>query len=170
MACSSCGRDGHNASSCSNARRCTLCGSVGHNRQTCESVNRCGICGAAGHNSRTCVEVNRCGICNGFGHNARTCPEARRCSVCDSAHHDARNCSELSRENISLSITIGRLYRNTDIPRGRRFSDLSFAEGWFSKRELGSDELDAHIAGLPVFSRLSSAFGELVSAVHSFGL
>lgn len=166
MACSSCNVEGHNAVTCPTARRCTLCGRTGHNRQTCDAVNRCTICGEPGHNSRTCSDVNRCSICSGFGHNARTCPDARRCSICDSAHHDVRSCTELSRENVSLAAAIDRLYRNTETPRGRRLSDLSHAEGWFGRRDVGNEEFECFIDKLPVFARLSNAFGELVSAVH----
>lgn len=165
MACSLCEEAGHNAATCTAFRRCSLCGHPGHNMQTCDAINRCGTCGITGHNSRTCPNVNRCSICNGFGHNARTCSEARRCSICDSANHDARNCPELSRENISIAAMVDRLYRTTQIPRGRRLSDLEPSDGWFGRREL-DDQLDEYVERLPVFARLSSAFSALVAVVH----
>lgn len=37
MACSHCGKDGHNISTCPDVRRCSLCGKPGHNRRTCEA-------------------------------------------------------------------------------------------------------------------------------------
>lgn len=59
MACSNCGREGHNAASCPYSRsekKCSLCGETGHTRSNCPNSITCSICKRKGHNARSCPQ------------------------------------------------------------------------------------------------------------------
>lgn len=103
MACSVCGKDGHNAVTCSKARRCSNCGDPGHYVTTCPDARRCSNCGEVGHYAPTCpypayeAIVKTCSNCGRPGHYVTTCPTARRCSNCGAVGHYATSCKSIER-------------------------------------------------------------------------
>lgn len=57
MACSVCGKDGHNSATCPDAKHCSYCGSPEHNVRRCPNARFCRKCGEIGHYAPTCTAV-----------------------------------------------------------------------------------------------------------------
>ncbi len=81
MACSVCGKAGHNAQTCPSARRCRNCGAHGHYVTTCPAARRCSRCGKPGHYFTTCPSARKCSKCGKVGHYAPSCPADRRAAL-----------------------------------------------------------------------------------------
>ncbi|XP_022933992.1 zinc finger CCHC domain-containing protein 7-like isoform X5 [Cucurbita moschata] len=82
---------------------CYNCGEEGHNAVSCTSAKRkkpCFVCGSLEHNARSCFKARDCYICNKVGHRAKDCPEkhlkvsssSKICLKCGDPGHDMFSC------------------------------------------------------------------------------
>ncbi|XP_023531111.1 zinc finger CCHC domain-containing protein 7-like isoform X3 [Cucurbita pepo subsp. pepo] len=82
---------------------CYNCGEEGHNAVSCTSAKRkkpCFVCGSLEHNARSCLKARDCYICNKVGHRAKDCPEkhlkvsssSKICLKCGDPGHDMFSC------------------------------------------------------------------------------